>query len=79
MFRSYLHCFSVFVWTDEKASNTLRVDAYFVENRKKIRIHVDGAQVAISCPLVPDFKLLKPFLTPCSNGAIHRVTIKTNQ
>ena len=35
MFRSYLHCFSVFVWTDENASTTLRVDAYFVENREK--------------------------------------------
>ena len=34
---SYFHRFSVFMWTGESDSNTLRVDGYFFENGKKIR------------------------------------------
>ena len=38
---SYFHRFSVFVWTGENDSNTLRVDAYFFENgEKNLRFHV---------------------------------------
>ena len=38
---SYFHRFSVFVWTGENDSNTLRVDAYFFEKEKKnLRFHV---------------------------------------
>ena len=33
----YFHCFSVFKWTGEKDSNTLRVDAYFFGKGKKNR------------------------------------------
>ena len=38
-------CLSVFVWTGENDSNTLRVDAYFFEKggRSLIRIRVDKA------------------------------------
>ena len=32
---SYFYCFSVFVWTGENDSNTLRVDAYIFENGVK--------------------------------------------
>ena len=32
---SYFHRFSVFMWTGENDSNTLRVDGYFFENGKK--------------------------------------------
>ena len=32
---SYFHRFSVFVWKDENDSNTLRVDAYVLENGEK--------------------------------------------
>ena len=31
----HFHCFSVFVWTGGNVSNTLSVDAYFVENGGK--------------------------------------------
>ena len=35
---SYFHRVSVFMWTGENDSNTLRVDGYFFENgKKKIR------------------------------------------
>ena len=38
---SYFHRFSVFVWTGENDSNTLRVDAYFFENgEKNLRFYV---------------------------------------
>lgn len=33
---SYFHCFSVFTWTGENCSNTLRVDAFEFENGEKI-------------------------------------------
>ena len=45
---SYFHRFSVFMWTGENDSNTLRVDGYFSENGKKksvfknIRIRMDN-------------------------------------
>ena len=44
---SYFHRFSVFVWTSENDSNTLRVDAYFFENgeKKSPFSRVDGALV----------------------------------
>ena len=44
---SYFHRFSVFVWTGENDSNTLRVDAYFFENgeKKSPFSRVDGASV----------------------------------
>ena len=44
---SYFHRFSVFVWTGENDSNTLRVDAYFFENgeKKSPFLRVDGALV----------------------------------
>ena len=32
---SYFHCFSVFNWTGENDSNTLRVDAYFFWKREQ--------------------------------------------
>ena len=32
---SYFHRFSVFVWAGENDSNTLRVDAYFLQAEKK--------------------------------------------
>ena len=46
---SYFHLFSVFMWTGENDSNTLRVNGYFFENgkilsvSKSIRIRMDGA------------------------------------
>ena len=44
----HFHCFSVFGWTGGNVSNTLSVDAYFVENGgktssfSKIPGHVNG-------------------------------------
>ena len=45
---SYFHCFSVYVWTGESDSNTLREDGYFFSKMmektlvfKNIRILVD--------------------------------------
>ena len=32
---SYFHCFSVFTWTGQNNSNTLRVDAFDFENGEK--------------------------------------------
>ena len=34
---SYFHRFSVFLWKGENDSNTLRVDAYVLEDGKKLR------------------------------------------
>ena len=35
---SYFHRFSVFMWTGEKDSNTLRWDTYFLKTEKKISV-----------------------------------------
>jgi len=35
---SYFHCFSVFVWTGENDSDTLRVGVYFLKTEKKISV-----------------------------------------
>ena len=35
---SYFHRFSIFVWKGENDSNTLRVDAYVLENGEKISV-----------------------------------------
>ena len=34
----YFHRLSVFTWSGEDVSNTLRVDAYFLENGEKISV-----------------------------------------
>ena len=35
---SYFHCFSVFVWTGENDSDTLRVGVYLLKTEEKISV-----------------------------------------
>ena len=53
---SYFDCFSVFVWTGQNDSNTLRVDTYFflkaekkISDFKNIWIRMQGAKVNKPC------------------------------